>query len=107
MSDVHVGAPIGQPNPFPPTRLRMHHYAESEFPLHFVSGTTFHPLKNREMYLFFSRVFPHSSLTVTIISIATARVLADITLFQRKERTIFVRVLMNSTLFECFCVLLH
>lgn len=91
---VYVVTPIGQPNPFPPTHLRTHHYAESEFPLHFVPGTTFHPLKNREMYLFFYRVFPYSSLVVTIISIATARVLADITLFQKKEKR-------EKILFKC------
>lgn len=37
---------------FLPTLLQTRHYAQTEFPLHFVPETTFHPFRNRETYLF-------------------------------------------------------
>lgn len=79
---------------FLPTPLQTRHYAQTEFPLHFVPETTFHPFRNRETYLFifiFSHPqFPFSRhFTLASRSFSYNSVLADITLFKGKKKILF------------------
>jgi len=54
---------------FLPTPLQTRHYAQTEFPLHFVPETTFHPLEiARRIYLFLFFPTPNFPSAVTILS---------------------------------------
>lgn len=80
---------------FLPTPLQTRHYAQTEFPLHFVPETNFHPFRNRETYLFIF-IFSHpqfsfSQSAITIYTLASRSfsynsILADITLFKGKKK---------------------
>lgn len=96
-------APFGQPNPFP-TQTR--HYAESEFPLHFVPKT-FHPLKNIERCIYF---FPLRKVLVAIIFIAAfLRILLFFLFVEKKKKKNCSSVNEPHTVecFRAFCFIKH
>jgi len=80
---------------FLPTPLQTRHYAQTEFPLHFVPKTTFHPFRNRETYLFIFIFLPPPPIfpqpvshhyTLASRSFSYNSILADITLFKGKKK---------------------
>lgn len=101
---------------FLPIPLQTRHYAQTEFPLHFVPETTFHPFRNRETYLFiFIFSHPQFSLSQSAITILLHHDHFHTTAFLRillflRGRKNFVQVLMNPTPSSerfAFCFIKH